>query len=306
MENKLIYSVVAIFVIITLVGSVMIPILNDAENNTSDKITNTVTSSSTPGVYATYTLDGQDNYKLETAAAYSNYKINGETVNITRWDNVLQKVVTDKCRVEFNGHYMSVYDGTGTRIINVNNGSKNGVVEYTASTKTLTITIYTDLTNTAVDDTVTYTVNQIIYADPNGTYGAINTGGDPDVSYYVNDLNQVVAGGAYLTGDFDTAYFAEGETVYVADSSYTASATAITAAYGDYNDVITGSSYTVSVTDGNATETFTPFVVFVPMEITGHTSTQDSIISLYSVIPVLVIIALLVAVVVIIFSRRSD
>ena len=293
--NKMIGMVVGVVVGIIILSSCLYPAIHAATNNTNEVITN-----ETSGI--TFRLDGNDDYMFESAPAYANYKVNGQPAPSSSALNTF--IITDKCRCVDNGHYFQLFDETGVRIVNLNVQNKNVVITYDASEKEFVYTVYTDLTNTEVEDTYTYTVENILYYIPGGDYGAINTGGDPDVTYYVNDLSQVIAGGAYTTGDLDTSYFAEGSTVYVGNASYTASATATTADFG-YTDAIKGSSYAVTVTDGESSETFTPYTVFVPLKITVHTANDDSLIELFEIIPVLVTIGLIIGLLGAVISRRE-
>ena len=296
MNNKLIPIVLTLVVGIILAGSVLMPVLGDAQNKTSDTIVN-----ETSGL--TFKLDGNDDYLFESAPAYANYKVNGQNAGTS--SSLGTFIITDKCRVYDNGHYFQLYDESGTRSSNINVQNKNIVITYDAADKTFTYTVYTDLTNATVENTYTYTVENILYYIPGGDYGAINTSEDSDITYYVNDLSQVIAGGAYTSGDLDTSYFAEGKTVYVGDTDYTASADAVTSKYNGYTDAIVGSGYTVTVTDGTNSETFTPYTVFVPLKITAHTSEQNGMIALYGAIPIMVIVALLMVAVGAV-ARRND
>ena len=285
-KNEIITGIVSLMVLAVLFGTAFITAVGAIEEDNQTTYRNEVVYTPNYTVPATYTLDGQDDYKLESNPIYSEFKINGQKVNISRWDYVQQKIITDKCRVEFAGHYTQLYDDTGARIVNVSTSAKNVVYEYDADTKTFMATVYTDLTNTAIETQLSYTVNQILYADPNGIYGAINTNGDPDVKYYVNTLSQVVAGGVYLTGDLDTSYFAEGATVYAGNANYNGSAEANTSDV--INGVVEGDSYAVTITDGVNSETFTPFVVYVPLTVKGTTDNQQSFNDLIGILPLVV------------------
>lgn len=297
MKNKLIPIVMTLVVGIILAGSVLIPVLRDAQNNTSDIITN-----ETSGL--PFKLDGNDDYEVVTAPSASDWTLNGEKYNFNTVSDTF--IITDQCRVVKNGGYLQLFDATGIRISNLATSTNKFVITYDASEKEFSVVTYPsyDEGETAAN-TYTYTVANILYFIPGGDYGAINTGGDPDVTYYVNDLSQVIAGGAYTTGDLDTAYFAEGTTVYVGDADYTASGEAVTSKYNGYTDAIVGSSYTITVTDGEASETFTPYTVFVPLKITAHTSEQNGMIALYGAIPIMVIIALLMVAVGVV-ARRNE
>lgn len=295
---KLLALIMSLVVGIILAGALLIPVIEDAQNSTADYVTNDIDTS------MKFKLDGLDDYIFESNPDYTKFKTNGNNYDLTGKNGTL--ITTDQCVVTKSGHYMALRDVNGTISSDINTQNKNVVATYEASTKTFTYTVYTDLTNTTVDLEKTYTVENILYLIQNGDYGAIETGGDPDVSYFVNNLSQVIAGGAYTTGALDTSYFAEGATVYVGNSSYTASGTATTTASTTYIDLIEGSSYTITVTDGEDSETFTPYTVYVPQKVMVHTQAQQGLIDLYGVIPIFVIIGILLAAVGAIFIKRND
>ena len=301
--SKTVLGLVTFLIIGVLLLGAFAPMINSVHNTNSTTINNEVQINSGAGYTApaTYTLDGNDNYKFETAPGYANFVINGEKVNISQWDTVNQKIITDVCRVEFAGHYALLFDETGERLVNVNTSNKNVVFEYTASTKTFVATVYTDLTNTEIETQLTYSVNQILYADPHGTYGAIRYDLTPDAVWYVNDVSQVIAGGVYLTGDLDTSYFMDGETVYVGNASYTGSCSIPVT--DDIKGVVKGDSVTVTITDGENTETFTPFTVYVPLSVKGYTENQSVVNTVLDMLPLVCGVGVLLGAVVY-FLRR--
>lgn len=298
MKTNLLTLAITLTIGVILAGSLLVPVINDAQKATSDVITN-----ETSGL--TFKLDGNDDYEIVTAPLGANWTLNGEIYNFNTVADTI--IITDQCRVVKNGGYLQLFDATGIRISNLPTSTNKFVISYDASEKEFSVVNYPsyDEGETAAN-TYTYTVANILYFIPGGDYGAINTNGDPDVTYYVNDLKQVIAGGAYTTGDLDTSYFAEGTTVYVGQSSYTAAGTATTTKYKDYTDAIVGSSYSITVTDGTDSETFTPYTVFVPLKVIAHTSEQNGQIALYGAIPILVIVGLLMAAIGAIYTKRDD
>lgn len=297
MKTNLLTLAITLTIGVILAGSLLMPVISDAQKNTNDTLINEVSEG------MTFKLDGVDDYNLTTTDSVRAWLINGTAVDMYSAAGAL--AITDKCRFEKNGGYVSLYDATGSRIANLSGVANKVVVEYTAETKVFSVTTYTGAGDSAeLANTYTYNVENILYYIPGGDYGAIQTNGDPDISYYVNDLSEVIAGGAYTTGDLDTSYFAEGTTVYVGNSSYTASGTATTVK--EYTDAIKGSSYSITVTDGEDSETFTPYTVFVPLKVIAHTSEQNGQIALYGAIPILVIVGLLMAAIGAIYTKRDD
>lgn len=297
MKTNLLTLVITLTLGVILAGSLLMPVIESAQTATSDTINNDVSEG------MTFRLDGNDDYNLTTTSSVRAWLINGTTVDMYNAGGAL--AITDKCRFEKSGGYVALYDATGSRIANLSTVTNTVVLEYTAETKVFTVTTYTGTGESAeLANTYTYNVENILYYIPGGDYGAIQTGGDPDVTYYVNDISQVIAGGAYTTGDLDTSYFAEGTTVYVGNSSYTATGTATTVK--EYTDAIKGSSFSITVTDGEASETFTPYTVFVPLKIVAHTEEQNAQIALYGVLPILVIVGLVVSAIGAIVIKRED
>lgn len=282
--NKITGFVIALVLGAIMVGGMLAPTIVAIQDGQTTTYTNNTTSN------LTFKLDGSDDYVFESAPAYANYKVNGQPAGQSSALDTF--IITDKCRCVDNGHYFQLFDESGTRISNLNVQNKNVVITYTASTKEFVYTVYTDLTNTTVDNSYTYTVENILYYIPGGDYGAIHTGGDPDITYYVNEVSQVIAGGAYTSGDLDTSYFAEGPTVYVGNSSYTGSSTTTTE--NVVKGVIKGSGYAITISDGENSETFTPYTVFVPLKVVGHTDNQIIYNTMFGVITLLAIVMLVV------------
>lgn len=295
--NKLIAGVVSVMIAVIVLGSLLIPGLELAQSNNKFVLDNEVTD---PTV--TYRLDGNDDYNLTTTTATSGWLVNGSPVDMRYINGSM--MITDKCRFDKSGGYVALYDDSGTRIENINGTQNLITVDYTAASKEFTVKTYSGFESDTPTNTYTYNVANILYFIPGGDYGAIVTNGDPDVSYIVNDPSQAIAGGAYTTGDLDTSYFCEGRTIYVGNASYTGSVEITETGYRDFTDVKSCSGFSVTIADGEDTETFTPYTVFVPLHVTGHTKAQDNYNMLYGVIPVFIVIAILVAAAVM-FIRRE-
>lgn len=283
--NKITGFVIALVLGAIMVGGVLAPTVAGIQDSQITTYTNNVVAN------MTFKLDGNDDYNLTTSPSVTTWTINGETINM--YDVGGSIVITDKCRFDKNGGYLALFDASGARIVNMSAATNKASLDYTASTKTFTVTTYNGYGDDAEQtNEYTYSVENILYFIPGGNYGAIQTGGDPDITYYVNELSQVIAGGAYTTGDLDTSYFAEGLTVYVGNASYTATSSANSQQVID--GVIKGSSFAITVTDGEASETFTPYTVFVPLKVTGHTDNQIIYNTMFGVITLLGIVMLVV------------
>lgn len=287
MKNNVVGLTISLVVGIIMVGTLLAPTI-------SSTVSGNVTEYTNDGD-ASYTINGVEDFSIyNTSGRY--WVINGETIQIN--DSGVPLVTTDQfafIKSDINGNYMYLRDSTGSVVIGGSANTYKFSIEYTASTNTAVFTIYTDLTGETVDTTYTYSCSHVIEYDPEGDYTAISTEGSADevIEYYVNNANQIYAGGAYTSGSLDTAYFANGESVTLGVDDYSGSATATISAIDGVEGVYLGSAYTVSVSDGTTTETFTPYTVFVPITVSGETSSQSMINGLLPVLVVMTVVGIL-------------
>ena len=299
--TNLLTLVVTLTLGIILAGSLLVPVVDSTQNGMSTTYTN-------EGA-ANYTINGVDDMTMYNTGGRG-WVINGVEYTISAGGIPL--ITTDVCRFyksDSNGKYMQLYGANGELINGGGNATTNlFVLEYSAETHVLTFTKYTDMTDTEVSYTTTFSCTHVIEYNPAGAFTAIiTTGGEDDpLSYYVHDVNQIYAGGAYTTGDLDTAYFAQGTTVNLGESTYTGSAAAVTEKVAKYTDLLHGSTYTVTIVDGEDSESFTPFTVFVPKSVVAHTPNDNGAIGLLGALPIIVIMGLVVAATGAIFVRRND
>ena len=291
--NRIIEMLLVTVIGIIMVGSVLMPTITTTEQSMYDTFTNEASASSGISTWERFIVDGEDDATFETVFN-SNYDfnivINGEPIDFRPASGTF--ITTDQCRLVKNGWYFQMFDSTGLRVENFNMQNANLKAEYKASTGEFTVTTYTDHTNTEVANTYTYTIEKyIIYLSPHGDYLATYL--DGEASVYVNSNDQIVSGGAYTTGDLDTSYFAQGTTVSVGAEGYSASATLDTETVSGYDDLLQGTTQTVTVTNGESSETFTPYTAYVPEKVTAITTDNADTMSLIFVIPLLAIVMLL-------------
>lgn len=153
-----------------------------------------------------------------------------------------------------------------------------------------TITIYSgyggESPTTVV--TATYTWAYVICPYGDGEYCAPLSGGVG----IVKNPEQVILCGAYTTGDFDTMYaYINGET-YVSNSAYTMTANISTVTHSGTTDIY-DATVSVTISDGGDNETFTPYRILVPYEVSGHESSGTYYV-MFGVISILGIVALVV------------
>lgn len=303
--NKLIGVLMTIVVGVIMVGSVLVPSLTDTEDSMYDTFTNTASYEGTGiPVDERFIMDGEDNLSFEThyvSATDFTASFNDDTVDFRSIKGAF--ITTDKCRLVKNGWIFQLFDESGTRVSNVSMQSVKVSADYVASTGAFTVNVYTDLTDDTVANTYTYDTSKIVYYSPNGDYLATYLDGTN--TFYVNTLDQVVSGGAYTSGELDTSYFAEGETITVGNSSYTGTATLDDVAVDGYLNLYSGTTQTITITDGTSTETFTPYTAYVPETVTAISEQNNTYISLMGVIPVLMIVGLFATAVVVMFRARD-
>lgn len=294
-KNNLIYGVMGVVIGIILLGSFMIPILA----NSCDSMKTTFTNG--PGGYI---QDGNDDYIFETAPSYGDYKINGEIVDVTYWGGNWSICFTDQCRAISSGHWVVVRSVDNSLTWNYSAAQHLMTFQYTAETKTLVCTAYNDTTKeSGVLKQVSFEVANIIYRIPGGNYTEIDT--TTTDGYYVNSVNQIIAGGAYTTGTLTTQYFSQGLDTWLGVKDYVGSATVSSESVAGYGDLFDCSDYTVSISNGTITESFEPFSVFVPAKVTAYTTELISIDGLISVIPFIIITAIVAGIVAVVYRSKT-
>lgn len=294
-SNKLTIGVLGIVVSIILVGSILVPFINDSKDNMK-----TVYNNGEGG----YIQDGMDNYEFRTNPSYKFYEINGEFVNVSSWGSGPTVLFTDTCRIKLAGHSVSMYDANTTRSWSYGATEHLQVYSYDAETKTLTCIAYNGLTeDTGILETRAYVVNQIVYRIPGGDYTEISTSTQTD--YYVTSVDQIIAGGAYTSGTLTTEYFSQGVTTFVGISDYSGSAVATTEAVEGYKGLLKCTDYVVTITDGSSSESFTPYSVFVPKAVKVYSTEISSIDPLLGAIPLIVIVSILLGAMILIRGRNA-
>lgn len=167
-------------------------------------------------------------------------------------------------------------DGTGTY-----HYFGNITVTFTGSE----IQIVTDFEDTS--GTFTYSWAYVICSYDQGEYvsPALNGSG------YVNKSADVLLCGFYSTGDLDCMYSYHKGATYVSNSSYTMSVdNGLTLVDGTTD--IYKTAVDVAISDGNDTEHFTPFRIFVPYQVTGH-ATSGALYDMLGILPIAVICVLI-------------
>lgn len=296
MKNDLAGLTVGIVCAVVMIGTVLVPSINEI-------VDGNVTTYTNAGNGLTFEIDSDSDLAFVTDANPRNWTLNGETYNVYVAGNTTY-ITTDLFRVFRSGAWLTLYDSTGATEEAVNMNLYLVKMDYDASAGTFVFTKYEDTTDTTVAATHSYDVKHIMYYTPSGNYVAyVSDGETAPNGYYVNDTSQIVCGGAYTTGNLDTSYFGQGETVTVGVSDYSAYAEVTTVKAA--TDVLECSEYTVYVTNGTDTESFIPYTIYVPATIEGHTTEQATINTLYGIIPLFLIIAVLLGVTYAVMRNRD-
>ena len=160
-------------------------------------------------------------------------------------------------------------------------------------TGTSTFTVTTDGNITVVSSnratlTVPYTWGYVICNLDDGEYYSAETGG-VGICKKASDL---ILCGAYTSGALDTMYSYVNGVSYVSNSAYTMTVDADLTKHAGTTDIydITTS---VIMSDGANDETFTPYRIFLPYEVTGHANTGTYYV-MFGVISILGIVAIIV------------
>lgn len=124
-------------------------------------------------------------------------------------------------------------------------------------------------------------------------------------SYYAKlNSTDVILAGNYTTGNLDTGYYYGKDGVLtVVNTSYTGSVNFTQTKTNGTTDIY-DTLLTVTISDGVDDETFSPYRALVPYQVTGHESAGAAY-SLYGVLPIMVIAAVVIGVVGLILIRRE-
>lgn len=280
--NKIIIVVLTLVVGIILVGSLLVPVLSDAQKTAGAKVT-IENDESTHNSYQIGKVGSTESIVigLDSSKLY----VNDVEVPISHYGTVGTIAFSDAGYV-------------GVR----NNGAALYFFEYQDDGTTVTNTITTDditITATSIsfgDDTFTTSDVYSIGASTPNKYYCVTVGS----SYgpiYVSSIKDVIGWGTYTIG-------AETAIVKFNGDTATSSTTTVTVDYtldkdDKYTDVYQLMTYNIEFNDGsvNASQ------VFVPIEFAGHEASGAAY-ALYGSIAVLVVIAILLVAVKIVDSRR--
>lgn len=289
MDKKLIAVIITAMVAIVLAGSVLMPIIDDAQNP-AERITN-----------ATYT------HEFGTMDAIRNPDLYDIVIDV----NLTDDVVTIGAReLDLTKSGFALVTNNGSIRINQNAGYLN----YAASTTQITVNdsftitvvdgVYTLVTDAAEPATYTWTSTDwafITNLAGNGDYRLYSG----TSTYYVNDINQIWFAHCISTNSlgFVSAHGAEAVAVSQSNAELTMALTA--SSVSGYTDLLTftaPSNYAVS--EGDYTGASAGYIV-LPISVMAHIDAEpEPWQTMLAIIPVMLIVSLVVGVVAVITRSR--
>lgn len=314
MEIKPAMVAITAAVVVIVIAAVLMPVLDDARDTAGDEIVKT-----NVGTGHTFKeMEPGDVLKCESIYSDSSrtdtWTLNGETVlneGITglSWDWGL---ITDVYYMQINSQSNAAVGGGRTITADSGVGSNYSGADATHPTRIYSWTMNDDKTITYKYDDTVNTPSTVTY---NSTWayvlatldeGAYMSAQVTTNSYYAKyDAKDIILAGAYTTGELDTGYYYGKDGILtILNTDYTGTINFTQTKSSGTTDIY-DTLLTVSVTDGNDTESFSPYRALVPYQVSGHESSGAAY-DLYGAIPVIVIAALILGVVGVILTRRSD
>lgn len=304
MGNKVIGVVLALTIGVIVLGSVLIPVLEDSERTIIPITEYNIGAGHTyrearsgDVIHLVSTYDSETNSKTDVWTLNDKPVINPNTD--FEWDIFLASdVVWGQVNSQANassGSFVVMESGTTRSYF----GSLSSLPRYE-----LTITFTEDtiswVSNSApVSGSASYTWAYVFCSLEDGAYRSSSV----DASNFImSDIDDYILCGTYSTGELDTNYwYKDGEFVVFSDGITGNVDTNATLRNGTYDlyDV----SATVTVTDASTSETFSPYRALVPYEVHGHADSGAAI-SLLELLPFMVIVSILLMAVSIVVRSR--
>lgn len=301
MNTKLIGVIIAASVAILMSGSILLPVINDAVDDTKIYYNNSL------GSYSMIN-DGSDiEFSIvptgNTSGVVHNIVIDGEIRANLYSGYVRSLVISDK-------FVISQTDARLLAFAHVIDGVPHNLTFESGTTLTVSLSDYVATVSNGTD---TYTVpfDWCFYRDNKSTSYRTIDFSDSESVIYINDVNQVYASNwIFATGEF-FAINGTNVTIYGENEDTTAS-------YDGLTEVMNGvSSFNVghiaggvrtagihfSVLDDGADYEVYPYFIVVPASVYGQTETNESYTALLYAIPVVLLTAI-VATIAMMFARR--
>lgn len=300
--SKIVTGVVLLLVGVILVSALVIPTIGDVQKISGDKVTYTNPQNSTNPYHYDY-VDSVDCSMEYMDGAWDNHTVNGTEIDTI--SDAMFAIVSDGMSLQINA-----------------NGSPAPVIPSDPFVSSPTVS--------ASEGTLNVTFNNGTWTVTGGTSGVIATGSYTWVVTYVDDGRYIARNGnpanfynsgspsdfimyssTYTTGDLDTYYAYGGGKMTLGVSGYTGVVNLTNTPVSGTTDVYQCSTCNVTITDteNDNSETFTPYRCLVKETIEGHKASGTAY-TLFGLIPLLLIVSLVLVPVGLIAMRsyfgRSD
>lgn len=278
MNNKMLATVIGLAVCIILTGSVLAPVIEDAQTITSTEINHTNDSSLFKMAEADETVT--------ISLAGGTVTLNGAPVPKISNSNILLSDAISLDQFIYQGNWLNrAWFVDGTSLVYPT------AFDLVFDSGRVTGTFTTGGETSSIDMAYTY----IYYEAADGDLTQFSS--QAGIDFYVNTTDDVVLSGLYYGGSNATTYaYINGELTI--DGDYEAAITFESEQIS--KDLVHVTGVTVTVGD----ETFTPYRYMAPTKVISHEETPTS--GLIGVIPVMVIVAILASVAFAVFRGARD
>lgn len=293
--KNLVGAIIAVTCSIIILGLVLVPVIDDIQLTSGDKVTY-ANPQDDGNLYMRAIQDGDVLSCVVSADANTTIALNGESLLTIAGDSFSgyhSLIFSDVfgCNTSNSASGLQAYSDQSTSI----GYNSSCTIEYDSGTFTLTPSV--GVAQTYSGATWGYIACN---EDEAEYYETVRTGSS---TFYVSSSNDVICSGLYTTGDLDTFYWYHMGDSGVAVEGYDGNADVDLVLVDGTTDVYLA-SIAFEVTDGTDTESFTPYRIMIPLEVSGH-ATSGAAYSLYGVIPVIVIISIVFMVAGMIYSKRD-
>lgn len=309
MGIKLVNAIITITVAVICIAAMLVPVVGDVQKTAGDQVT--LTNDSSLMLKEVESGDVLKLVRTVTSVATPTYSdvwyLNDEPITGVSGSAWNVGIVSDGIYMQILGRTNSsaawwLPMGSTNMIANYWTASSvtedNGSVTSTVTFGDDSLTVLSGNTNSSAS--YDYTWAYVVCPQADGEYCCAISGG----TGIVESASDVILCGAYTSGELDTMYYYKDGTSYVSNTDYTMTPSITTSLHSGTTDIY-DATVSVSMTDGTDTESFTPYRIIVPYEVTGH-ATSGGYYSLLGAIPVMVIVGLLVTTIGMMVIRRND
>lgn len=291
MDNKILATLIAVFVGVLMVGSVLAPVIVDAKVVVGDPVKfeqqGSINASFEMGkVDEEIIIDFVEGGLLVDGTTYTNMG------GITYWTPfIYSDYVQCTIRAQNDAVQFVVFENLTQDVTTPVVGDR------------ITVTP-TSVTLSGSADKAIETGNVYSIGSKSADKVTVVDMGDRnnDILPLINSINDIVCVGFYTTGELDTIYSVI-DGVAKAGDGYTASLNYNFQLKEGTTDIYEIETFKVVISDGTTTEEFVPYYALVPSEVKGHADSGAAYSAIGVIIPV-VILGLIIACVALIFRSR--